>query len=193
MKLIITIGVIVLASLYLLHLIFRKSRQPGELESRLIQAGIVPGDGDRLSGSGVFWKSKKTLMTEREIHFMQALLNTVDLTRWYLCPQVRVADIVELSPRIRARSKTWWRLFNMVAQWHCDVVIVDRRTFEIVAGVELDDASHLKKHWVRRDILLNEVMRQAGVPLLRDRDSQKLIAEVKSHLKYRAAKTEGEV
>ncbi|MEI7412337.1 DUF2726 domain-containing protein [Pectobacterium aroidearum] len=132
-------------------------------------------------------------MTERETHFMQALLNTVDLTRWYLCPQVRVADIVELSPRIRARSKTWWRLFNMVAQWHCDVVIVDRRTFEIVAGVELDDASHLKKQRVRRDILLNEVMRQAGVPLLRDRDSQKLIAEVKSHLKYRAAKTEGEV
>ena len=81
----------------------------------------------------------------------------------------------------------------MVAQWHCDVVIVDRRTFEIVAGVELDDASHLKKQRVRRDILLNEVMRQAGVPLLRDRDSQKLIAEVKSHLKYRAAKTEGEV
>ncbi|QXD01305.1 YihA (plasmid) [Klebsiella sp. PL-2018] len=61
----------------------------------------------------------------------------------------------------------WWRLFNMAAQWHCDVVIVDRHTFAVVAAIELDDASHLKKSRVKRDILLNEVMRQANVPLLR--------------------------
>jgi hypothetical protein len=44
-----------------------------------------------------------------------------------------------------------------------------------VAAVELDDASHLKKHRVRRDILLEEVLRQAGIPLLRERDSEKLV------------------
>lgn len=32
----------------------------------------------------------------------------------------------------------------MVSQWHVDVVIVERRSFSIVAAVELDDASHLR-------------------------------------------------
>ncbi|WP_256574454.1 DUF2726 domain-containing protein, partial [Klebsiella variicola] len=63
---------------------------------------------------------------------------------------------------IRPRSRTWWQLFRMASQWHCDVVIVDIHTFAIVGAVELDDASHLKKHRIRRDILLEEVLRQAG-------------------------------
>ena len=29
----------------------------------------------------------------------------------------------------------------MVSQWHVDVVIVERRSFSIVAAVELDDAA----------------------------------------------------
>nr|QTX14560.1 YihA [Klebsiella pneumoniae] len=32
-----------------------------------------------------------------------------------------------------------------------------------------------KKHRIRRDILLEEVLRQAGIPLLRDRDSESLV------------------
>ena len=76
------------------------------------------------------------------------------------------------------------------SQWHCDVVVVDIRTFAIVAAVELDDASHLKKHRVRRDILLEEVLRQAGIPLLRDRDSEKLVRCMRDFLKHREGDTD---
>ena len=41
------------------------------------------------------------------------------------------------------KSRQWWQLFRMVSQWHVDVVIVERRSFSIVAAVELDDAIHL--------------------------------------------------
>ena len=75
----------------------------------------------------------------------------------------------------------------MASQWHCDVVIVDIRTFAIVGAIELDDASHLKKYRIRRDILLEEVLRQAGIPLLRDRDSEALVRRVGEFLKYREA------
>ncbi len=60
-------------------------------------------------------------------------------------------------------------------QWHVDVVIVERRSFSIVAAVELDDASHLRPERRRRDILLEEVLRQAGIPLLRSHDARKLL------------------
>ncbi|PLO75664.1 hypothetical protein CWN49_00560 [Klebsiella michiganensis] len=78
-------------------------------------------------------------MTDREVNFIQGLFRTVDMNRWYLCPQVRVADIVQIAPRIRARSRAWWKLFSLVSRWHCDVVIVDRLTFRIVAALELDE------------------------------------------------------
>lgn len=54
-------------------------------------------------------------------------------------------------------------------------VIVERRSFSIVAAVELDDASHLRPERRRRDILLEEVLRQAGIPLLRSHDARKLL------------------
>ena len=59
-----------------------------------------------------------------------------------------------------------------------------------MAAVELDDASHLKKHRVRRDILLEEVLRQAGIPLLRDRDSEKLVRYVRDFLKHHEGDTD---
>lgn len=38
-----------------------------------------------------------------------------------------------------------------------------------------DDASHLRPERRRRDILLEEVLRQAGIPLLRSHDARKLL------------------
>ncbi|EES1150167.1 DUF2726 domain-containing protein, partial [Escherichia coli] len=125
--------------------------------------------------SGEYWQRQKTLLTEREVRFMKGLFRIVDMKRWYLCPQVRVADIARLNGNIRPRSRQWWQLFRMVSQWHVDVVIVERRSFSIVAAVELDDASHLRPERRRRDILLEEVLRQAGIPLLRSHDARKLL------------------
>lgn len=160
-----------------------KARPPSSpLIRKLTAAGVKLGDVEHLMAHGAFWVRQEQLMTDREIHFMQGLFRMVDMRRWYLCPQVRVADIVEISPRVRNRGRTWWKLFHMAAQWHCDVVIVDRRSFRVVAAVELDDASHLKMRRQRRDILLEEVLRQAGIPLLRSRDSQELQRMIRAFL-----------
>ena len=153
-------------------------------------AGIRTTEAEQRLCRQRVWVGNDMLMTPREQHFYRALLKHTDRKRWLLCPQVRVADIASLAPHIRPRSRTWWQLFRMASQWHCDVVVVDIRTFAIVAAVELDDASHLKKHRVRRDILLEEVLRQAGIPLLRDRDSEKLVRCVRDFLKHREGDTD---
>lgn len=176
-----------LAMIVLLSRVLKQKRPQAPLIRRLKEAGIRPGDTEKLMAGGVFWERQAQLMTDREVHFMQGLFRTVDMRRWYLCPQVRVADIVQITPRVRGRSRTWWKLFHMAAQWHCDVVIVDRRTFRVVAAVELDDASHLKKSRRRRDILLDEVMRQAGLPLLRSRDARELQGMIRDFLAAYAA------
>ncbi|EKQ8001159.1 DUF2726 domain-containing protein [Raoultella ornithinolytica] len=149
--------------------------------------GIRPSEAEQQLCRQRVWVGNDTLMTPREQHFFRALLRHTSRKRWLLCPQVRVADIATLAPQIRPRSRIWWQLFRMASQWHCDVVIVDIRTFAIVGAIELDDASHLKKNRIRRDILLEEVLRQAGIPLLRDRDSEALVRRVGEFLKYREA------
>lgn len=171
-----------LALIFLLSRVLKQKRPQAPLIRRLREAGVRVGDTELLMAGGVFWERQAQLMTDREVHFMQGLFRSVDMRRWYLCPQVRVADIVQITPRVRGRSRTWWKLFHMAAQWHCDVVIVDRRTFRVVAAVELDDASHLKKSRCRRDILLDEVMRQAGMPLLRSRDARELQGMIRDFL-----------
>ncbi|EAW9895368.1 DUF2726 domain-containing protein [Salmonella enterica] len=174
MKLIIFIISVILVAALLISIILKSAKNSSPLLIRLRAAGIRVGDAERLLAGGTFWQRQNTLMTEREIHFMKGLFRVVDMKRWYLCPQVRVADIVQLKGNIRSRSRQWWQLFRMMSQWHVDVVIVDRRTFCVVAVVELDDASHLQLERKRRDILLEEVMRQAGIPLLRSHDAKKL-------------------
>ncbi|HGG5186018.1 TPA: DUF2726 domain-containing protein [Salmonella enterica] len=174
MKLIIFIISVILVAALLISIILKSAKNSSPLLIRLRAAGIRVGDAERLLAGGTFWQRQNTLMTEREIHFMKGLFRVVDMKRWYLCPQVRGADIVQLKGNIRSRSRQWWQLFRMVSQGHVDVVIVDRRTFCVVAVVGLDDASHLQLERKRRDILLEEVMRQAGIPLLRSHDAKKL-------------------
>lgn len=181
----ISLVLFIVVALLLIMLLFRvlvPKRPQTALIRTLTEAGVRPVETEQLMASGVFWERQTQLMTDREVNFMRGLFRAVDMQRWYLCPQVRVADIVRITPRISNRSRTWWKLFHLVAKWHCDVVIVDIRTFQIVAAVELDDASHLKKSRRRRDILLDEVMRQAGIPLIRSRDSRELQKMIQAFL-----------
>ncbi|EMW27191.1 hypothetical protein EC2726950_5040 [Escherichia coli 2726950] len=104
-----------------------------------------------------------------------------DTRCWRLCPQVRVADIVRVAPDRKPGSREWWQLFRLVSQWHCDVVITDRAG-RIIAAVELDDRSHQAPKRQRRDLLLEEVLRQAGIPLLRGDNEQQLAERVRLHL-----------
>ncbi|WP_146627971.1 MULTISPECIES: DUF2726 domain-containing protein [unclassified Shigella] len=175
MKLIIFILIVLIIAALLIRIILRSVNQHSPLLMQLHAAGIRTGDAERILSSGEYWQRQTTLLTEREVSFMKGLFRIVDMTRWYLCPQVRVADIVQLNGNIRPRSRQWWQLFRMVSQWHVDVVIVELRSFSIVAAVELDDASHLRPERRRRDILLEEVLRQAGIPLLRSHDARKLL------------------
>ncbi|EJY2237412.1 DUF2726 domain-containing protein [Salmonella enterica] len=174
MKLIIFILCVILIAGLLIRIILTRADSVSPLLMRLREAGIPVGDAERALAGGEFWQRQKALMTEREVYFMKGLFHIVDMKRWYLCPQVRVADLVQLDGKLRPRSRLWWQLFRMVSQWHVDVVIVERRTFSIVAAIELDDVSHLRPERKRRDILLEEVLRQAGIPLFRSHDAKKL-------------------
>lgn len=176
MSLIILIVIAVAALIMAFKQICRMGTHKHPVLRALQEVGAKPGGAEYLLCRGDAWVRKNTLMTAREQHFFKQLSRCVDENRWRLCPQVRLVDIVGITPKLKEGRKAWWSLFSMASQWHCDVVIVDKQNFSVIAVLELDDASHQKQRRKRRDILFNEVLRQAGVPLLRDRDVNKLIS-----------------
>jgi len=188
-NILIAAGCIVIAGslLYILALLAgrRTSRKMSPTLQALKAAGIKASETEQRLCAQRVWVGNDTLLTVREQRFFLGLLNSIDRERWLLCPQVRVADITTLAPHIKSGTKIWWQLFRMVSQWHCDIVVVDASTFSIMAVIELDDASHLKKSRIRRDILLEEVLRQAGIPLLRHSDAEKLADTVKHFILQR--------
>ncbi|QSS48181.1 DUF2726 domain-containing protein [Escherichia coli] len=117
---------------------------------------------------------------------MKGLFRIVDMKRWYLCPQVRVADIVQLNGNIRPRlyasggSYSGWCLSGMLM-----LVIVERRSFSIVAAVELDDASHFTTGTQTPGYSSGKrLLRQAGIPLLRSHDARNTAADDRRMAEY---------
>ncbi len=104
MKLIIFILIVLIIAALLIRIILRSVNQHSPLLMQLHAAGIRTGDAERILSGGEYWQRQKTLLTEREVSFMKGLFRIVDMKRWYLCPQVRVADIVQLNGNIRPRS-----------------------------------------------------------------------------------------
>lgn len=106
MKLIIFILIVLIIAALLIRIILRSVNQHSPLLMQLHAAGIRTGDAERILSGGEYWQRQKTLLTEREVSFMKGLFRIVDMKRWYLCPQVRVADIVQLNGNIRPRSRS---------------------------------------------------------------------------------------
>ncbi|EGN6835926.1 DUF2726 domain-containing protein [Salmonella enterica] len=160
-------------------------RQAGRASHPLLLAlrsrGMRPGAAELLLCRRPSFVSAGRLMTEREQRFLRRLDSVADTRLWRLCPQVQVADIVRVAPDRKSGSREWWQLFRLVSQWHCDVVITDRAG-RIVAAVELDDRSHQAPKRQRRDLLLEEILKQAGIPLLRGDDEQLLAERVREFL-----------
>ncbi|MBE8634297.1 DUF2726 domain-containing protein, partial [Salmonella enterica] len=81
--------------------------------------------------------------------------------------QVRLADIIRPNYKFKNNSKEYYSLFRQISQWHCDFLILDKETLEVLYIIELDDSSHKQEKRVKRDKFFNEALSQAGIKLLR--------------------------
>lgn len=95
----------------------------------------------------------------------------------HLCPQVRLADIVNVQSGDRA---AWRSAFNRIACKSVDFVVMHLETGTPIMVIELDDRSHSRSDRQERDALVNEVLRQASIPLVRFKPSGRL--DIRPHL-----------
>ena len=89
----------------------------------------------------------------------------------HLCPQVRLADMLSIEASDRSRH---FRALNRVACKSVDFVVADVATGNPLLVIELDDKSHRRMDRQARDAFVNEVLREAGIPVIRFKPSQRL-------------------
>src|SRR5262249_39435320 len=96
--------------------------------------------------------------------FYRVLLQAV-AGQFVIMSKVRLSDLVD----VRARGRVWSASFNRICRKHVDFVLLDPRTLTIQLVIELDDRSHDLERRTDRDGFVNEVLHEAGIPILRIR------------------------
>ncbi len=98
-------------------------------------------------------------MTRAESDLYKKL--SVAYARHYLIvPQVRLSSLVDE----RIKGQNWRGALTHVNQKSVDFVVLDKHTFRVLAVIECDDSTHNRKDRIRRDIEVNRILSEAGIP-----------------------------
>lgn len=121
----------------------------------------VPATDRRVSAPTFPYRPRSSLLSHAEIAFFRALQPVV-AGRYEIFAKVRLLDLC--SDLTRAQDQA---AFNRIVGKHIDFVLCDPSTFQLVAGIELDDSTHRRADRVRRDAFVDEVFSVIRIPLLR--------------------------
>jgi hypothetical protein len=111
----------------------------------------------------VYHYSKKTfLMSKSESEFFNAL-STVVPQEYSVFPQIHLSSIVDH----KVKGQNWAAALRTINQKSVDFVLCDKPFNRPVLAIELDDWSHEKQDRVERDSLVESILKEAELPLLR--------------------------
>lgn len=105
----------------------------------------------------------KLILTKNEWYEYRKLRDLAAPHGLYICPKVRLLDIVE--PR---RGEDYMSLLGKIQSKHVDFVITDK-DLRIKAILELDDGSHDREDRKERDHFVDEILTGVGYTVIRTR------------------------
>lgn len=130
--------------------------EPGES----ILRSDAPDDRDR-DPEQPRYASRRSLLTRAELAFFRVLEDSLRESGWFLAIKPRLADLVQVDS-----NEEFWKAFRQISQKHVDFAILDRQQMRILAVVELDDRTHREAHRRRRDTFVDQVLSEAGIPII---------------------------
>lgn len=108
------------------------------------------------------FRRNKYFLTTAEHSFYGCLKRAVG-GRHELFVKVRLLDALWLPPQTEGKQR--WR--NLVQSKHIDFLLCDSSSLLPLLAVELDDSSHKRADRQDRDALVDKVLGDAGIPVLR--------------------------
>ncbi|MCF7863820.1 MAG: DUF2726 domain-containing protein [Kiritimatiellales bacterium] len=118
---------------------------------------------DRKPSEYPTYEKQKYLLTKTELQFYRTLQVAIGEKYQIMC-QVSLSQVIQTAPMSPKDRQT---AFNKISRKVLDFVLCDPRNLSIVAAIELDDSSHNRNDRIYRDQELNEMLEDAGIPLIR--------------------------
>lgn len=130
----------------------------------LIIVSLVALLVNKLEKKETFNYDKRFLLTKAEANFYKYLVQIVDTEQYIIFPKVRIADIVKPKKGLSKKqyNSNLWRTTSK----HIDFLLVDKKTYLPAICIELNDSSHNKGSRKKRDILVDNVMASAAIPMI---------------------------
>ncbi len=107
---------------------------------------------------------KHSLLTEAEDNFYQVLDKIAKENNYIIQTKVRLEGLVG----VRFYEENWWGLRNRIKSREMDFVLCEKQdsSLDPILVIELDDSSHLREDRIERDQNLNQILHEAGLPIL---------------------------
>ncbi len=137
---------------------------------------LVAGRGGRKTGFSAADYRAKSLLSAWEAKALAEIHSDLPLG-YHVCPQVRLADAVEIVQRDPSLRRA---ALGRVAQKSVDFAVIDRQG-RVALVIELDDRSHDRSDRRRRDEMVDAVLAHCAIPIKRIRPGQRV--SVCTHLR----------
>ena len=108
------------------------------------------------------YERKKFFMTRAEHEFFNVLTNIVS-EHYYVFPQAHLPSILEH----KIVGQYYKAALSHINQKSVDYVLCDKEYLSPKLVIELDDKTHEKEDRKERDIEVERILKEAGLPLLR--------------------------
>lgn len=108
------------------------------------------------------YKRRDFIMSRPEHEFFDILVGVLG-NQYYVFPQVHLATILDH----KVAGQNWKGAFRHIDEKSVDFVICDKVYIKPLLAIELDDKTHEREDRQDRDIEVESILDDAGMPLLR--------------------------
>lgn len=119
------------------------------------------GEGEAGGSAEFSLEAKPYFFSVAENKFYGELATAAGELGFLIFPKVGLNDVFKDKPGAPKGQ------YNRYAQMHVDFLLVSKKDYRPVAGIELDGASHQGQRQMARDQKKNAVFKAAGLPLVR--------------------------
>ncbi len=108
------------------------------------------------------YRAKKHIMTNYEEKSYRKLISVFN-KKFYVIPQISLATLLDH----KVRGQNWYGAFQHINRKTVDYILLNKITLELICAVELDDYTHEWEKRRERDLEVERIFREAGIPLVR--------------------------
>lgn len=108
------------------------------------------------------YKARNYLISRAEHKFFDVLIESIG-DRYYVFPQVHLPTFLDH----KIVGQNWKGAFRHIDEKSVDFVLCDKAYIKPLLAIELDDKTHERDDRKKRDIEVENILKEAGLPLLR--------------------------